>query len=113
MIYRLLALAALGIAAIAVTGPARATSFNCGNATIPAESAICNSGQLSQLDEQMASSYFSLINSAPGWAVRQIKAQQSAWLARRDACGYDPGCLKGAYYARLGVLDGWHGRLGM
>jgi uncharacterized protein len=92
--------------------PSEAASFNCNYAKLPAEVAICQNPGLGELDEQMAQLYFGIINYAPIWAVSQIKSQQTSWLARRNACGYDDYCLSTAYQQRIGVLYGWQNRLG-
>jgi uncharacterized protein len=92
--------------------PSEAASFNCNYAKLPAEVAICQSPGLGELDEQMAQLYFGIVNYAPAWAASQIKSQQTRWLARRNACGYNDYCLTDAYQQRIGVLYGWQSRLG-
>ena len=108
----LLAALAVGGVAIALPHPAEAASFNCVRARSPVEVAICNDPGLGTMDEQMASLYFRLTNSAPGWAARQIKSEQSGWIRQRNACGYDPGCIAAAYDRRINRLYDWQGRLG-
>lgn len=109
-----LTLAALaGAAALLLAGPAAAASFNCAYAKLPAEMAICNSPGLGELDQQMAQLYFRITNYAPGWAVRQVKSEQSSWLARRNACGYDNGCIARTYERRIGRLEGWAAQFGL
>ncbi len=107
----LLALCGTG-AAIGASAPAEAASFNCVRAKAPVEVAICNDPGLGEMDEQMASLYFRLTNTAPGWAVRQVKSEQSGWIRQRNACGYDIGCIASAYDRRINRLYDWQGRLG-
>ncbi len=103
----LFALAAFG------AGPAAAQSFNCNYAKLPTEVAICQDGELASSDEELATEYAQLINGAPGWAVRQIKNEQKAWLAERNACGYDMQCIMGEYRFRLQQFGEWRDQLGM
>ncbi|MCX5515665.1 hypothetical protein C3941_06555 [Kaistia algarum] len=107
---------AIGGAALAMAimaGPANAASFNCARASLPVEMAICNSPGLGELDQEMAQRYFRLTNYAPGWAVRQIKGEQTNWIARRNACGYDNGCVARAYERRIDKLRGWQAQFGL
>ena len=99
-------------AAVLLAGSSEAASFNCRYAKLPAEVAICQSPGLGELDQQMANLYFGIINYAPSWASRQIKAQQVNWLSRRNSCGYDDYCISNAYQQRINVLYGWQNRLG-
>ena len=94
-------------------GPASAQSFNCNYAKLPTEMAICNDGELSSSDEELSTEYYQLTNSAPGWAVRQIKTEQKAWLKERNACGYDMQCIMGEYRFRLQQFGEWRDQLGM
>jgi uncharacterized protein len=102
-----LALIALAALLFIPAGTASAQSFNCRYAQLPAEVAICNSDRLQSLDQQMASLYFSVTNNAPGYIVRQVRAQQRSWLNVRNSCGYDQGCLRRAYNKRINQLDNW------
>jgi hypothetical protein len=81
------ALVLIGMASWAA--PARAQSFNCRHAKLPAEVAICQSPELRALDSEMATDYFSLDVKRPG--------NQARWLRRRNACGYNEPCLRAAY----------------
>jgi uncharacterized protein len=106
------ALAAAGLGLL-LAAPAEAASFNCARASLPAEMAICNSPGLGEMDQEMAALYFNLVNYGPAWAVRQIKGEQSNWIARRNGCGYDRRCVGAAYDRRIGRLRDWQDRLGM
>jgi len=100
-------LAATALILMSSAGTASAASFNCNYAQLPAEVAICNSQRLQDMDQQMASLYFRLTNTAPGWMSRKIKSEQRAWLGGRNACGYDQGCLRRAYRNRINQLENW------
>lgn len=80
---------------------ASAQSFDCSKARLAAELAICDSQQLSRLDEEMSALYFGLL-----FAVRQgIAGSQRRWLRQRNACGYDQVCIENAYFRRIEVLS--------
>jgi uncharacterized protein len=84
--------------------PAAAASFNCRYASLPAEVAICNSGQLHRLDERMASLYFGLKSDLPSDGVWELKQGQRRFISRRNACGYSKGCIANAYENRIDRL---------
>lgn len=80
---------------------ASAQSFDCDDARLDAEFAICDSSRLSCLDEDMSALYYDLPN-----AVREeIKGSQLRWLRRRNACGYDRRCIARAYRRRIDFLS--------
>jgi uncharacterized protein len=112
MTFRSLAFAALLVFAGGTT-PARPQSFDCSRASLPAEMTVCNDGMLGALDEEMSRLYFRLVNSAPRWAVVEIRREQREWLGSRDACGTDGQCLMGHYRARTMGLYTWSERLGL
>ncbi len=80
---------------------AAAQSFDCGKARLAAEFAICDSPRLGRLDEEMSALYFGL----PHVVRNEIKGSQRRWLRRRNACGYDRGCIARAYRNRIYVLS--------
>ena len=85
----------------AVSAPVGAASFNCRYARLPAEVAICQSDDLEILDERMASTYFTLKRLLPGEGRAQLKRGQNAFIARRNGCGYNDGCIDRAYENRI------------
>jgi uncharacterized protein len=101
------------ITATAFCAPAQAASFNCNRAQLPAEIAICGTGALHDLDERMAALYFELMDDAPGWAIRQIQAEQRRWLDIRNGCGYNIRCLRRQHLRRIDHLEDWDDRLGV
>lgn len=83
---------------------AEAQSFNCARASTPVENIICDDDYLGDLDEEMASLYFSLRNSV-GSRVRSLLEQdQRNWLRLRNQCGYDYACVERAYLIRINEL---------
>ena len=104
-----LKIAGLGLAAAiastaAMTGAAQAEgpAFNCRYAKLPVEIAICDSSYLSSLDRRMSRTYYRVMNSQyvkyenPAFGS-QIKRDHRRWVARRNACGYDEGCIARRY----------------
>ncbi len=87
----------LGLGAFGAT----AQSFDCSKARLAAEIAVCDSPQLSRLDEEMSALYFGL----PYIVREEIKGSQRRWLRRRNACGYDALCIEDAYLRRIEVLS--------
>jgi len=86
---------------------AQAASFNCRLADKPDEVLICQSPELSALDDRMSSLYFTLRNRVYGLQRAALEQQQSAWLRRRFACGRDYRCVEGAYLNQIQVLMRW------
>ncbi|WP_448189138.1 lysozyme inhibitor LprI family protein [Azospirillum sp. sgz301742] len=101
-----------GIAVALLAGPpgAVAASFPCAKASTPVEKAICADPAVSKLDERMAAAFKEAIQRLGGSdpdtnAIQAaVKADQKAWLADRNACGPDAGCLRTSYERRLAVL---------
>jgi uncharacterized protein len=80
---------------------AHAASFNCNTADRPDDVLICQSRELSDLDERMSSLYFTLRNRLGGGERRELEADQSSWLRGRKACGRDFRCIERAYTRRI------------
>ncbi|WP_213938458.1 lysozyme inhibitor LprI family protein [Pseudomonas sp. dw_612] len=79
-------------------GTAQATSFDCAKASTPVEHAICESPQLSRLDEQINSLYVQALDRvADKTALRQ---EQRDWLKQRNTCTTTD-CLVGVMSARV------------
>ncbi|WP_322092497.1 lysozyme inhibitor LprI family protein [Paraburkholderia bannensis] len=93
-----------GLAALpAVAYPA---SFDCGAARSPIEHAICDDGELSALDSQLADAYRNALKGQ-GDAADQLKMAQRQWLKSRVTDGkIDPNSLKEVYRARITELKG-------
>ena len=89
---------------------AGAPSFNCNYARLPSEVAICQSGELGDLDANMAGRYYGLMNdyAVPHRARQTIKREQVNWLKARNRCGYAFACLQSSYLQRIGRLGWWY-----
>jgi uncharacterized protein len=98
-----------GIGAILVmtSVPAGAQSFNCRYAKTPDEVAICSDPRLSQLDERMSRRFFQLRNELSPPQQLRLDETQGGWLARRNSCGSDPGCIEEVYLTRIDQLANW------
>ena len=119
MIRPLVALLLLPLAAgstgyLQFTPAAQAASFNCQHAALPAEIAICDNPNLSQLDEQTAGMYFLIVGSgAPAATVAQVKRSQGEFLTTRNACGANVDCLVSAYTDQIMYLKNIKSNLGL
>ncbi|MBS0252359.1 MAG: hypothetical protein JSR78_14975 [Proteobacteria bacterium] len=79
--------------------------LNCHKAGSPAEKTICSSYALGQSEAHMAT-LFSVATSLVAMGQRgDIQDAQRKWLASRNACGKDVGCLNAAYQKRIGALN--------
>jgi uncharacterized protein YecT (DUF1311 family) len=86
-------------------------SFDCNKAKIPSEKTICRSLSLASFDKSIAEAYANATldlendRNVPGWVrsanVEKLKAAQKAWLAKRNTCGADAGCLQKSMEDRL------------
>ena len=91
-------------------GAAAAPSFDCAKAGTPTEHAICGAPALAALDSALAEAYRAARAGAGEAERARIRAEQIAWLGRRDACGADAACLEARMAARLAALrDGARG----
>lgn len=83
---------------------AKAQSFDCSKASTRVERLICDNPRLGELDSDLAEAYQTALRDSP-WASanRRIRAEQKAWIARRDRCN-NAGCVKRMYQMRLGQL---------
>lgn len=80
-------------------------SFDCSKATAVVPVLICADATLIGLDRDMAARYAAWRTAHPSAA--DSARQQSAWLARRDACASAPerkACVTTAYQQRIGEL---------
>jgi uncharacterized protein len=104
--FRKLCLATATFVALAITvsGSVAAASFNCRYAKLPTEVSICQNEDLSAFDEEMATYYSYLTSALRGSALRNLKSAQNRFIARRNACGYNAGCISTRYRARIEAL---------
>src|SRR5215831_907935 len=95
--------ALLTVAIMVAPGIVAGASFNCSKASTSVEKTICASKALSNLDEQLAQAYESVILLSDN--PDGVKRQQQEWLRNvRDRCR-DEACLQGAYESRLAQLN--------
>ncbi|HYE43749.1 MAG TPA: lysozyme inhibitor LprI family protein [Caulobacteraceae bacterium] len=83
-------------------------SFDCTAAMTAIENMICQDGQLSGFDLELDRLYRAQLKAARqagAERVRRLKAEQSAWLAERNACeAYK--CVVAVYERRIDALEG-------
>jgi uncharacterized protein len=91
---------------LAVCAFPRAAPADCGRAATPAEEAVCGDAALRKLDGEMATLYGRLLRSQQGTSATDIRREQKAWWARKEACGGDVACLSSRYSERIAVLSG-------
>jgi uncharacterized protein len=87
--------------------PAGAASFDCTAGLTHTEAAICDNGDLSNLDSRMAAVYTAIMRRAPFAFRKQVQHDQIVWLQARDACGANTDCLWNAYTARIQILQSY------
>ena len=88
------------------TQSAAAQEFDCRDASKSAEHKICASDNLSALDETMSSLYARLWRVTDDDEAREaLRDYQRMFLAARDGCGRNAGCIKGAYLDQIEVLN--------
>lgn len=95
-------------------GSAKAASFNCAHAVLPAEQTICGDANLSRLDEQTSGMYFLILGSgAPQATVDLVKSSQGKFIAQRNACETNVDCLVDAYTSQIMFLKNEKNNLGL
>jgi uncharacterized protein len=111
---RLAALIGLSLLAHAPVMPAAAQSFDCGSAGSEFEQLICDTPELSRLDERLDVAYRTAIAALSPEAVATVRAGQRQWLGFVEtAClgplfngiNEPPTCLANEYRFRLAALE--------
>lgn len=103
---RHLLIPALTATAICMVSSAHAQpSFNCSAQLNPTEQAICDDGNLSALDREMAQQFFAIFDRLSGTRQTNFRREQSQWRRDRDACGRTTGCIRANYVYRIGQFD--------
>jgi uncharacterized protein len=89
-----------------ITGPAVAAgpSFSCSGNLSETETVICSDDQLAQIDRELDNVYARRLDKASRDDVEALRAEQKAWLARRNRCHFDQSCIRRAYADRLNEL---------
>jgi uncharacterized protein len=100
-------------AVLAAASEARAAAFDCEQASLPAEKAICGNENLSKLDARTAGMYFTILGSdAPATTLADVEGSQRKFLQTRNACGTDLNCLVDAYTSQMMYLKNVRSELG-
>jgi len=81
-----------------------APSYDCSKSTHAAESAICSSRRLAELDVQLAQIYALVRGRMSKQQVRTLRNAQRQWLRRRNSCGWDTSCIERYYQSRIQEL---------
>jgi len=89
---------------ISRTVPAIAASFNCAEAQLADERAVCHSRLLSEMDVEMAVRFQTLSGLVAMGTRGDMGDEQMQFLAARHACGSDAKCLTPLYRTRIAVL---------
>jgi len=79
-------------------------SFDCATNSKPSERAVCQDGDLSRLDVEMAQLYRKSLKTSPEPVQNFFRLSQQLWLERRNQCGDDTTCLKELYAERIAEL---------
>jgi uncharacterized protein len=86
-------------------------SFACTGTLSPTEAAICTDESLAALDRAVAAAYRNKFDGLPvesadalDEVVKSLVITQKAWLAHRDSCGADHGCIYKVYTMRKAAL---------
>ena len=79
-------------------------SFDCSRASIPSEFAICGDAQLAGLDNAIARAYNAALSRMSSSQRAAFRADQRNWLAFRNRCGANVGCLRAEMDARLNFI---------
>ena len=96
----------IGIALSALPQIAAAASFDCDRANLAVdEKVICDTRSLNDADVKMVTTFDILTNLLPMGNRDKLHEEQSAWLKKRQACGEDIECIRGAYAERMKQLD--------
>ncbi len=80
-------------------------SFDCEGDLAPVEQRICADPSLAELDRRMAKAHKGLLRKLRGAERRRFKKGHGVWLAERDRCGAEDGCIEDQYFGRLAYLE--------
>lgn len=84
-----------------LSSSAQAASFDCTKAQGKVEHLICDSPELSQLDDELAAAYEEALQDPSN--SKAIKRAQKLWLKQRNKCA-DTNCVNRAYIPRIESL---------
>jgi len=83
-------------------------AFDCSKSHAVDELAVCHSGQLSYLDQQLNVLFEALRSQLSKDQETVLWAQERAWIKQRAACSSDEACIRNAYQSRIVQLQSWH-----
>lgn len=86
----------------AVAVPAQAASFDCAKAGTEVDHIICDTPEISKLDDELYPAYKAALQDKA--KEKQIRQEQKQWLKNRSNCT-DADCVKLAYEKRLSTLQ--------
>jgi uncharacterized protein YraI len=84
-----------------INPPLSSPSFNCAAATTQSESRICRDPGLRALDRDLAVLYNARRQGLSDASGKSLRDNQLRWLAERNKCGSDVGCLTIRYRERI------------
>jgi uncharacterized protein len=96
--------ACLGSCLLLLTSGAFAAGFDCEKAASHVERLICDSQELSALDDELTSSYLQLESYLEGAELEKLATEQSGWQAERSRCE-SVVCVTNQTVSRKTVLD--------
>lgn len=108
--YAAAALFGVALSAALSPSPTVAASFSCMAVEdlSGAERMVCRNPALGALDERLDSWYRrALVRAGYFEQTDQVRAEQRAWLDRRNACGASYFCLRRAYKQRIRTLSNY------
>jgi uncharacterized protein YecT (DUF1311 family) len=80
-------------------------SFDCNNASLPDETAICNSPTLARMDSKLASLFVQAEHAARPSERAALVRSEGQWLSARHNCGDVLSCLFQIYDSRISQLE--------
>lgn len=86
---------------LAVATSTQAASFDCAKASTKVEHIICDTPEISKLDDELAQAYKAALQDQV--QVDAIKQAQKNWIKERNGCA-DAVCVKEAYEARIEIF---------
>jgi uncharacterized protein YecT (DUF1311 family) len=95
---------------IALAVPAEAASFDCAKAGTKVERIICDTPEISKLDDELAQSYKAALQDQT--KAEQIRQAQKQWMKERDGCVVAD-CVKVSYRNRISALTVSLGTVGV
>ncbi len=106
---RAAAFAVMCLAELAFGSPAMAADYHpmdCARANSPADRTVCGDYALGQSEARMAALYGVATSLVAMGQRGDIQDQQRAFIRSREACGANVDCIRAAYDARIGQLNG-------